>query len=308
MERRRLGRTNFPASVISLGTVEIGMPYGLAAEGEQRQVGEAEAARLLHGALDLGINVIDTARVYGESEAIIGRTLAARRGEYFLATKTPVFEDAADRGSRVIASLEESLRQLRTDVVDLLQLHTSGTAWLGAAELADALDELRRRALIRFTGASVYGEEAALAAIRSNRFDCVQIAWSALDRRPETAVLPAAREYDVGVIVRSVLLKGVLTHRSRGLPEHLRPLKEASAALEGIAHSRGLELPELAYRYVLGQSCPLTALVGARSLEEAQAAAAYAGRGPLPGEIVARIREVTVEREELLHPGAWGTG
>jgi aryl-alcohol dehydrogenase-like predicted oxidoreductase len=308
LERRRLGRTGFLASVVSLGTVEIGMPYGLAAEGEERQVSEAEAVRLLHGALDRGINFIDTARLYGESEAIIGRALAARRDEYFLATKTPLFESAPDSRKRITASVEESLRHLRTGVIDLLQLHSAGVEALASVELSDVLDELRQRGLVRFTGASVYGEEAALVAIRSGRFDCLQIAWNALDRRPETAVLPAAAENDVGVVVRSVLLQGVLTPRSRSLPDRLRPLQEAAAALDSIARSCGLDLPELAYRYVLGQPYPITALVGARSLAEVQAAAGYAERGPLPAEAVAMIRTISLKPEEMLNPATWGMG
>ncbi len=309
LERRRLGRTGFMASVISLGTVEIGMPYGLAAEGETRSVSEQDAARLLHAALDLGVNFIDTARLYGESEAVIGRTLAARRQEYFLASKVATYDgqslSCAERRLRIAESVEESVRQLRTDVIDLMQLHSAGVEAFATDELADILDELRERGLVRFTGASVYTEEAALAAISSGRYDCIQIAYNVLDRRPEREVLPAARDRDVGVVVRSVLLKGVLTGRYRTLPDSLKPLREAAASLESAAIACGTELPEAAYRYVLGQRYAMTALVGARSVAEVEAAAGYAARGPLDEALAYRIRQTEFEPEELLNPGNW---
>jgi aryl-alcohol dehydrogenase-like predicted oxidoreductase len=226
LERRRLGRTSFLASIISLGTVEIGMPYGLAAEARRGKSAKRKPRACCMAHWTGGINFIDTPRLYGESEAIIGRTLAGRGNEYFLATKTPLFENALDRRKSITASVEESLRQLRTEVIDLLQLHSAGVEALASVELADVLDELRQPSLVRFTGASVYREEPALVEIRFGRFDYPQIAWNAADRRPEAAVLPAARENDVGVVVCSVLLQGALTQHSRSLPAEVQAAAE----------------------------------------------------------------------------------
>src|SRR5262249_35380627 len=91
MRRRVLGRTSIPASEISLGTVELGMDYGIAAAGETLRPDEAEAARLLHHALDLGINLIDTAPAYGNSEEIIGRAISSRRSQFYLVSKVQTF-------------------------------------------------------------------------------------------------------------------------------------------------------------------------------------------------------------------------
>src|SRR6476469_11017023 len=161
MHRRLLGRTAIPASEISLGTVELGMEYGIAAAGERLRPDEAESARLLHRALDLGINLIDTARVYGDSEAIIGRAIAARRSEFYLVSKGPTFPDLlpGERRQRMIDSVQESLRQLRTAQLDVLLLHTVATDGLSNGELADVLDGIRARGLTRFTGVSVYGPD-----------------------------------------------------------------------------------------------------------------------------------------------------
>ena len=152
---------------------------------------------------------------------------------------------------------------------------------------------------------SVYGEEEALAAIHCGRYDCVQVAYSMLDRRPEHRVLPAATEQDIGIVVRSVLLKGALTHRARLLPDALAPLKEAAARFEALAAATSLSLPEMAYRYVLAHPAAHTALVGTARIEELEAAVAYAEHGPLPAELVERVRAIGLADETYLNPGTW---
>src|SRR3954449_44296 len=123
MRYRPLGRTGFKVSEISLGTVEIGMPYGIARDGVPPPPDEAEASKLLHRALDLGVNMIDTARAYGESEAIIGRTLRDRRKEFVLVSKVSSYEelnlDSAAVRERITSSVHQSLSLLQTDVIDV---------------------------------------------------------------------------------------------------------------------------------------------------------------------------------------------
>src|SRR4051812_32978748 len=127
MRYRKLGRTGFKVSEVSLGTVEIGMPYGIAENGHVPVPDEHGASRLLHRALDLGVNYIDTARAYGESEAIIGRALRSRRQQFFLASKviSPHGQNLGTRETRdqTTASVRESLRLLQTDYIDLLMIH-----------------------------------------------------------------------------------------------------------------------------------------------------------------------------------------
>ena len=281
-------------SEISLGTVELGLAYGIGAAKPD----EAIAAKVLNHALDCGIDFIDTARAYGESESIIGRALKSRRKEFFLATKVHV-------ASKIETSVEESLRCLQTDCVDLLMVHTAPGDTIDAPTLLEALMQIRRAGKTRFVGASVYGEVAALAAIGCGVYDALQIAYSALDRRPERRVLPAAAAADVGIVARSILLKGALTTRSKLLPEALAPIQRAAEEMMRIPSEEGL--PELSYRYVLGHTQVHTALVGTADASELDAAVRYAARGPLSSGTRALLQQVSISDERLLNPGNWPT-
>jgi aryl-alcohol dehydrogenase-like predicted oxidoreductase len=303
-----LGRTELVVSEISLGTVEIGLDYGIGPDGEARRPPESEAARLLHRALDLGVNFIDTARAYGESEAIIGRALNGRRKDFVLCSKALSYADQPYDALRekVTASVEASLRALDTEVIDIMMIHSASSGVLAREELIGILEDLKRQGKFRWIGASVYGEEAALQAIRLDRYDCLQIAYSALDRRPEPRVLPGAESNDIGIVARSVLLKGVLTPRHHHLPGHLAELKVAAGSLESAGETAGFSLPELAYRYVLNRVPPHTALVGASAVGELEAAVKFAEAGALPDELERSIRQVEIENESCLNPGTWG--
>jgi aryl-alcohol dehydrogenase-like predicted oxidoreductase len=213
MNYRQLGRTGLSLSEISLGTVELGLDYGVPVDGEHRRPPEEKAARLLNRALDLGVNFIDTARAYGSSEEVIGRALKDRRKEYILATKlAPIREEGqSDQELRdqVKASIAESLRLLQTDVIDLLQLHHTPVDVVKSGRVLAAAREAQRSGSVRFIGASTYGEDAPLAVLAAGGgYDTLQVAYNLVDRTLEEKVLPLAQQQGVGIIVRSVLLRG----------------------------------------------------------------------------------------------------
>jgi len=309
MNYRRLGRTGLRISEIGLGTVELGLDYGVPVAGEHLRPPEEHAARLLNRALDLGVNFIDTARAYGASEEIIGRALKGRRNEYILATKlAPIREDGQSDGElaeQVKASIAESLRMLQTDVIDLLQLHWAPADVIAKGRVLAAAREAQRAGQVRFIGASTYGEEAPLAALADGGYDTLQVAYNLADKTLEAQVLPLAQQQGVGIIVRSVLLRGVLTHRHHLLPEPLAELRSAIAELSRLADAEGCSLPEMAYRFVLAHPAVTTALVGTARSEELEAALAFAGKEPLPPALVAAIRQVIVSDRNQLNPGTW---
>lgn len=309
MKYNRLGRTGLKVSEISLGTVELGMEYGMAAEGETLKPSEEQSYRLLNVALDRGINFIDTARVYGSSEQIIGRSLKNRRGEYTLATKIAYFQDTELHGSALQrwmrSSLEESLRALQTDVIDVLQLHSATAEIVRRREALEILVSMRDQDYVRYLGVTTDDEQAALAALEDGGYDCIQIAYNMLNRRPEERLLPLARDKDIGVVVRSVLLKGALTHRHRCLPDSLRELKDCAEQFEELAQPEPGGLPECAYRYVLAHPAVSTALVGTGRIAEVEAAVDFSARGILPATLQQAIRSISIADEAQLYPANW---
>ena len=298
MRYKRLGRTNLNISELSLGTVELGLDYGISHNGDARRPSEIDAARLLHFALDRGINFIDTARAYGEAERIIGAALKERRHEYVLASK--VLPGRNEARSQVDASLVA----LRTDYVDIMMIHCRADQVQPDRETFESLDRARTEGKIRFIGASVYGPEAATAAVCCGWFDCVEAGYSALDRRIENEMLPLAEAKDIGVIARSVLLKGALSERYLLLPETLEPLKACVAKLAQLAGSAA-QLPELAYRYAGGRRLPHSLLVGTASPAEIDACIGYLERGPLSTDEMRAVREIHLDDDRWLNPGNW---
>src|ERR1700722_20353725 len=204
MKMRRLGNTDLLASEVALGTVELGLDYGIQANDGHMRPSEADAIRLLNEALDLGINFIDTARIYGNSEELIAKALKERRREYLLATKISPFSisdsSASDLSGHIHKSVEMSLRMLQTDYVDLLMLHSASPELIQRMELlSEILHRLLRSGLVRYVGASVY-EDAGIDALRCGEFACLQIGYNVLDRRPEETIFPVAEQKGVGII------------------------------------------------------------------------------------------------------------
>ena len=308
MNYRRLGRTNLQVSEISLGTVELGMDYGIPVRGEHLQPSEVDAARTLNCALDLGINLIDTAQAYGESEAIIGRALKSRRNEYILATKISSLSWAGYTGKelqkQMEASITESLRALQTDIIDLLYIHNATPELIQCGEIVEIMQRAREAGYARFIGTTTYGEAAPLAVLEDGRFDCVQVAYNLLDRQFEERVLPLAKANDIGVVIRSVLLKGALTYRYAHLPEELRELRETVNKVNSLCRAQSSSLPELAYRFVFAHPAVSTALVGTGRVHELEEIISLAGRDPLPLELLSDIREISVSPDQL-NPGTW---
>jgi len=309
MKWRRLGRTGIQVSEISLGTVELGLEYGIPVAGEERLPSAAAAERLLNSALDLGCNLIDTARAYGTSEAIIGNALKRRRHEYALATKVLHHEQVGLTGNALRQAVEcsvgASLRALQTDVADIVHIHSATVEVIRRGEMVEILQDLRQQGYLRFIGATTYSDAAAVATLEDGRFDCLQIAYNLLDRSPEEVVFPLAEQHDIGVIVRSVLLKGALTHRYAHLPPELSELKTGVAALRAVLDAMDIQLPELAFRYVLAHPQVATALVGTSRLDELEATCGYTRQGALLPALRDRIQQIVIRDRDQLDPSTW---
>lgn len=211
---RPLGRTGLRVSPIGFGAFKIGRNQGAKYPGRYDLPDDHAVERLLHGVLDLGINLIDTAPAYGLSEQRIGRFLAARRDEYVLATKVGErFENGQSRydfsRAAVTASVEHSLRDLRTDVLDLVFIHSDGRD-LEILQQTDApatLLDLRSQGKIRAVGLSSKTPRGAAEALRWA--DALEVPHNINDRSHES-VMQRAATVGVGVLVKKALASGHL--------------------------------------------------------------------------------------------------
>jgi aryl-alcohol dehydrogenase-like predicted oxidoreductase len=302
---RALGRTGLTVSALSLGTASLGVDYGIAAPGEFGRPGEDDAIGLVHAAMAYGVTLIDTAPAYGDSERIVGRA-AGRDPRAIIATKLHAPVGVATGRLTVIASLESSLRVLGRDVLDIVQIHNATRQMIDDGGVTDALLDAKRRGLVRILGASVYGEEAALAVIASGEYGVLQVAFNALDQRMAAAVLPAAEAAGIGVIVRSAFLKGALTPKAQWLPAALAPLREAAArARDVLAGGSWDRLPDAAMRFCLSVPHVSSVLAGPRTLAELDEAIAAEASGPLGDPILADAARLAMTDEHLLNPSHW---
>lgn len=212
MEKRRLGKTGMDVSILGFGAAEIGY----------RGVPQDTVARLIHDALDAGLNVVDTAECYPDSEEKIGEAVSHRRNEYFLFTKCGhdggSYAEGDHWNPKMMAdSIDRSLKRLRTDRVDLLQLHSCSEEQLRQGDVVDVVRCARDAGKTRFIGYS--GDRgAALYAVESGAFDTLQISVSIADQEAIDLVLPAAKKRGVGVIAKRPIANAIWKEKSKPDP------------------------------------------------------------------------------------------
>jgi len=310
MNTKLLGNTDLQVSPIGLGTVEIGLAYDIA---DKSLPSEAEAERILKAAVELGITYIDTARGYGVAEERIGKSGIAAKTGVVIGTKCAQFleqgEDprGAELQQRIHDEITTSLKNLQTDSLQLVQLHGGSKEQIERGELIDIMQQLQTDGLVQHVGIAVRGEEAAQAAIDAGFFASIQLAHSILDQRMATGVLPSAQAKNVGIINRSVLLKGALTPKRSYLPEELQPLIAAADAAEHIATEAGLDLPTLAIRFVLSEPSVSTALIGTIKPHHLESAITAAEAGPLPADVLSELKKIGLTDPDQVDPSHWPT-
>src|SRR3954467_12627458 len=316
MEYRPLGRTGVQVSKLCLGTMMFGA-WG--------NTDHDDSVRIIHQALDAGINFVDTADVYsaGESEEIVGKALKGHRDDVVLATKFlgPMGEDANQRGvSRrwIITEVENSLRRLGTDWIDLYQMHRPDPE-TDIDEALGALTDLVHQGKVRYIGSSSFsaGEivEAQWVARerRLERFRTEQPPYSLLVRGIELDVLPTAQRHGMGILTYSPLAGGWLSGswtadssptspaRQRlvarfdmSLAENQRKL-EAVEQFQQVANDAGSTMIELAIGFVVNHPAVTSAIIGPRTMEQLDS--------QLPAAAVALDTRVLDRIDEIVKPG-----
>jgi aryl-alcohol dehydrogenase-like predicted oxidoreductase len=310
MDYRLLGRTGLKVSCISLGTVELGIDYGIQKPEGSTRPAKNEAIHLLQYAADSGINLFDTAPGYGNSEELIGLAISSR-SDCYIATKVSIpfsadkHTQATDLKKLIYSSMENSLQALRRDVLDIVQIHNATTEVMNQGDITEALLNARQCGKVRFLGVSVYGEESAMTAIKLGCFDVIQVAYNLLDQRMARNVFPLGQLSNIGIINRSALLKGVLTERARWLPNELMELRQMSEKIINTYDISWDSLPLLALRFCLSSEFIHTVLLGVSNKHELDTAIHAALEGPLNDEKLSMAMNFAMHDEILLNPSYW---
>jgi aryl-alcohol dehydrogenase-like predicted oxidoreductase len=317
MDYIQLGATDLRVSRLGVGTAAFGLDrYGITAPGEG-SVDPAEGIANIHRAVEGGVNFFDTAPAYGRSEELLGEALADHR-DCLVATKVPIPENILDNKldnkdeisqseltQRVNKSLDESLRRLRKEVLDVVQIHNATVQILQQGNMVACLERAREAGKLRYIGASVYGEEAALATIRTGKIQILQVALSLLDQRMCEKVIPEARTGGLGVLTRSALLKGALTKRAQWLPPGLQALSRASERAVRELGVRWKSLPSMALRFCLSMEGVHCVLSGVRNSAEVDDCLAACAAGPIAPGLLTKAYGLALSDEFLLNPSHW---
>jgi aryl-alcohol dehydrogenase-like predicted oxidoreductase len=283
MEKRPLGLTGMEVSVLGFGGAEIGFE---AASAET-------VTQLLHGALDAGLNVIDTAECYEKSEELIGHAVAGRRRDFFLFTKCGHPEGMGKedwRPESLLQSIERSLRRLKTDHVDLIQLHSCSEDELRKGEVIGALKEAQRRGHARYVGYSGDGH-AALYAVTCKQFDVLQTSVSIADQEALELTLPEARRLQMGVIAKRPLANAAWRHERKPDNWYYQAYWERLRKLDyDFLRGEARRAVGTALRFTLSVPGVCTAIVGTTKPGRWRENAALLEEGPLPPEQFEQIR------------------
>ncbi len=308
LPKRALGRTGLEVSMIGLGTTEIGYIYGI---GPRDLPEEAEVIDFLHRTVALGVTFIDTGHFYGAAEDRIGKSGIAKLPGVIVSTKCGHILDRGeavsdDELARMLREeVEESLRKLKLDVIPLVQIHGGTAERIRDGSIIRAMQKLKDEEKVQYVGISTRGEEAPLAAIESGFFDTLQLAHSILDQRMVARVLHEAQKQNIGIINRSVLLKGALTPAAQYLAPELKELKQNSDAALHIAQELGITLPELAIRFALSNDAIHVVLVGSNKIKNIESAVHAATDGRLPEEVLEKLRALAVSDVQQIDPKNW---
>ena len=278
-----MGKTDMDVSVLGFGGSEIGY----------QRVSAKTVARLLGGALDAGLNVIDTAECYDDSEELIGNALGERRREVYLFSKFghARAEARSDwRPGALLRSIERSLSRLATDHLDLIQLHSCGLEVLQRGDAITALESARSRGWSRYIGYSGDGE-AARWAVESGRFDTLQTSVSIADQEAIELTLPAARAAGLGVIAKRPLANVAWRYARKPAEAYYQEYWERLRKLDyPFLPGKDDAAVKTALRFTLGVPGVHTAIVGTTKPDRWRQNAALLGDGRLPEAERERIR------------------
>lgn len=289
MEKRKFGKTDMAVSVLGFGGAEIGF----------QNVSEGTVKTLLNGALANGLNVIDTAECYRGSEELIGKAVSDRRNDYYLFTKCGHGEDYNMHtegenlwGKNDIAkSIDRSLKRLKTDYIDLIQLHSCSAEILKHGEAIEAVQAAKQAGKVRYIGYSGDGNDA-LFAVNTGVFDTLQTSISIADQQAIDLTIPLAVKQNMGVIAKRPIANAAWRHKTRPAGDYGEIYWQRLQKLKYEFINGNPDIPgDIALRFTLSVPGVHVAIVGTTKLERFKKNAEVVATGPLADDEFQKIRE-----------------
>jgi aryl-alcohol dehydrogenase-like predicted oxidoreductase len=302
-----LSRANLRVSRIGLGTVQFGLDYGLTKKKTQGEVDD-----ILEVCYEQGLNLLDTARGYGDSEDKIGHFLKRHQQYPFvIATKLSKIEksivnDPVVLEKHVRDSIKISLQKLSLPRIDILFLHQTDKILLKSGAFWEVIEKMRSEELFQLFGISVYepDETKGWVTERSQHVDCVQLPYNAFDQR-FAEILSLLKEKRIDVISRSAFLKGMMTAKEDSIPAELKSMKPWRDKLAVIAGDSGLSLSELALGFVLKNPLIKSTIIGVNSAEELKKNLQCFDLLEKVSSRYDELKNLTIADETLIDPRRW---
>ncbi|MBI2427398.1 MAG: aldo/keto reductase [Ignavibacteriales bacterium] len=297
MEYRTLGRTGLAVSVLGFGALEIGRnwPYWRQDKEDFSRPTESDAIKVLYTALDNGINFFDTAPAYFQSEEILGKAFKGMRKEVLLATKCGEWFDGTNSVydysySETKKFIDNSLRLLQTDYIDLLQIHSAEAEILRKGETLRAMKEAQQSGKVRYLGLSTDFVDAATLGIESGEYDSIQVSYNAINLLFAREVFPRAKEKQIGVIIKDGMARGKLSPKFADVatPEERKQIE----ILKSLADKHAMSLSELALRFVISNPIVSSVIIGTKKQEHLNSNIVSVKQRELPSELVHAIGEL----------------
>ncbi|HPN84226.1 MAG TPA: aldo/keto reductase [Victivallales bacterium] len=292
-------------SLLALGTVQLGMDYGIA--NSHGKPSEVQARELVHQAWASGINVFDTAQAYGESETVLGKVLNSMGISDSAKVISKLSPSLSPKDLPAIsASIEESMRKLGVRQLWGLMLHRS--EWLDNWNdgLGEILEKMRRNGEINYLGVSVYSPQEAKKALNTIGIDMLQTPCNAWDQRMiESGVFADAKSKDKLCFVRSIYLQGLMLMSPDKVMEKLPSAYQASLKWSSFAETKGLSKAELAAKFA--KSLDLPVVVGMESSKQLEENVELFSAEALDPKTIAELREnlIPLINDELINPAKW---
>ena len=297
-----------PLSRLMLGTVQFGMPYGVA--NRTGQPSYDDVVKMIAAAVDGGVNCFDTAAAYGESESVLGRAIHELGivDQVTIVTKvSPINSSDVVNASEIRQSIKQSIDQsrsrLKLDCLDLVLFHRESDA-----AYFDILEELQHAGAIRAFGVSCDNQPGpSLNYVSDGRVSALQIPGNIIDRRhQQSGILEKAKQNQVAIFVRSVYLQGLLLMPDESIPAGLQEIRPTRHRLMELANQAGIGLGELCVRYLLSQPGVTSVIVGVETREQVRGNLEVFKRGPLSDELREQVDAVRTELpEEVVTPSRW---